>query len=115
MGVTQKDVAQLAGVSSTTVAHVLNNTKPVTPEVRQRVLAAVEQLNYKPSILARGLATSETKHIAILVKSLHNPYYSAIHDGVQSVANREGYIVSVLSTHNSPVENMNTMLAVSVS
>ena len=111
MGVTREDVARLAGVSGTTVSHVLNNTKPVTPEVRQRVLAAAEELNYHPSILARGLATRETKQIAILVKSLQNPYYSAIHDGVQSVANREGYIVSVLSTHNSPAENMNTMLA----
>lgn len=111
MGVTREDVARLAGVSGTTVSHVLNNTKPVTPEVRQRVLAAAEELNYHPSMLARGLATRETKQIAILVKSLQNPYYSAIHDGVQSVANREGYIVSVLSTHNSPAENMNTMLS----
>jgi LacI family transcriptional regulator len=111
MGVTREDVARLAGVSGTTVSYVLNGTKAVTPEVRQRVLAAAEELNYHPSLLARGLATKETKQIAILVKSLQNPYYSAIHEGVQNVASREGYIVSVLSASNSPKENMNTMLA----
>jgi LacI family transcriptional regulator len=111
MGVTREDVARLAGVSGTTVSHVLNGTKTVTPEVQQRVRAAAEELNYHPSLVARGLATKETKQIAILVKSLQNPYYSAIHEGIQKVAAREGYVVSVLSTHNSPVQNMNTMLA----
>ena len=82
----------------------------LTPEVRQWVLAAVEHLNYNPSILACDLATNKTKHIAILVKSLQNPYYSTIHDGVQSVANREGYIVSVLSTHNFPRVNSKVLL-----
>ena len=111
MGVRREDVARLAGVSGTTVSHVLNGTKAVTPEVRQRVLEAAEKLNYHPSLVARGLATKETKQIAILVKSLQNPYYSAIHEGIQRIATKEGYIVSVLSTHNSPAQNMNTMLA----
>ena len=111
MGATREDVARLAGVSGTTVSHVLNGTKAVTPEVRQRVLSAAEELNYHPSLIARGLATKETKQIAILVKSLQNPYYSAIHEGIQRVANQEGYVVCVLSTHNSPTQNMNTMLA----
>lgn len=111
MAVTREDVAKLAGVSGTTVSYVLNNTKSVTPEVRQRVLAAAEQLNYHPSLLARGMATKETKHIAILVKNLQNPYYSSIHEGIQRVATQEGYIVSVLSTQNSPADNINTMLA----
>ena len=111
MGVRREDVARLAGVSGTTVSHVLNGTKAVTPEVRQRVLAAAKELNYHPSMVARGLVTKETKQIAILVKSLQNPYYSAIHEGIQNVAVKEGYIVSVLSTQNSPAQNMNTMLA----
>ncbi len=111
MIVTREDVARLAGVSGTTVSYVLNGTKSVTPEVRQRVIAAAEKLNYHPSLLARGLATKETKQIVVLVKSLQNPYYSAIHEGIQNIATREGYIVSVLSTQNSPKENMNTMLS----
>ena len=111
MGVTRDDVAKLAGVSGTTVSYVMNNTKRISPEVCQRVWDAAKQLNYHPSLLARGLATNETKHIAIIVENLQNPYYNAIHEGVQMVAAQEGYIVSVLSAHDSPVSNMNVMLS----
>lgn len=111
MGVTREDVARLAGVSGTTVSYVMNNTKHISPEVRQRVLDAAKQLNYHPSLLARGLVTNETRHIAIIVKNLQNPYYTAIQEGIQMIAAREGYIVSVLSAHDSPVDNMNTLLS----
>ena len=111
MGVTRDDVAKLAGVSGTTVSYVMNNTKRISPEVCQRVWDAAKQLNYHPSLLARGLATNETKHIAIVVKNLQNPYYNAIQEGIQMVAAQEGYIVSVLSAHDSPVSNMNIMLS----
>ena len=111
MGVTRDDVAKLAGVSGTTVSYVMNNTKRISPEVCQRVWDAAKQLNYHPSLLARGLATNETRHIAIVVKNLQNPYYIAIQEGVQIVAAQEGYIVSVLSAHESPVDNMNIMLS----
>lgn len=111
MGVTREDVAKLAGVSGTTVSYVMNNTKRISPEVRQRVWDAAKQLNYHPSLLARGLATNETKHIAIIVKNLQNPYYAAIQEGIQTVAAQEGYIVSVLSAHENPVANMNNLLS----
>ena len=111
MGVTREDVAKLAGVSGTTVSYVMNNTKHISPEVRQRVWDAAKQLNYQPSLLARGLATNETKHIAIIVKNLQNPYYTSIQEGIQMIAAQEGYIVSVLSAHESPVANMNIMLS----
>jgi len=111
MGVTREDVARLAGVSGSTVSYVMNNTKRISPEVRQRVFDAAKQLNYHPSLLARGLATNETKHIAIIVKNLLNPYYAAIQEGIQMIAAQEGYIVSVLSAHESPVDNMNTLLS----
>lgn len=111
MGITREDVAKLAGVSGSTVSYVMNNTKNISPEVRQRVWDAAKQLNYRPNLLARSLATNETKHIAIVVKNLQNPYYAAIHEGIQMIAAQEGYIVSVLSAHESPVANMNTMLS----
>ena len=91
MGVTREDVAKLAGVSGTTVSYVMNNTKNISPEVRRRVWDAAKQLNYHPSLLARGLATNETRHIAIIVKNLQNPYYNAIYEGVQMIAAQEGY------------------------
>lgn len=111
MGITREDVARLAGVSGTTVSYVMNNTKHISPEVCRRVWDAAEQLNYHPSLLARSLVTNETKHIAIIVNNLQNPYYTAIQEGIQSIAAQQGYIVSVLSSHESPVANMNILLS----
>ena len=64
---TIKDVAALAGVSFTTVSHVLNNTRPVSAEARARVLAAVDEIGYLPSAVARSLRRSETKIVGVLV------------------------------------------------
>lgn len=111
MGVTREDVAKLAGVSGATVSYVMNKTKYISPEVCQRVWDAAKQLNYHPSLLARSLVTKETKHIAIIVKNLQNPYYAAIQEGIQMIAAQEGYIVSVLSAHESPADNMNILLS----
>lgn len=111
MGITREDVARLAGVSGTTVSYVMNNTKHISPEVCKRVWDAAEQLNYHPSLLARSLVTNESKHIAIIVNNLQNPYYAAIQEGIQIIAAQQGYIVSVLSSHESPVANMNILLS----
>lgn len=94
---TRKDVAKRAGVSDATVSYVINNTKNVTPEVRERVLAAVKELDYRPNLVARGLATNRTHHVAMLVDNLKNPYYCEVLEGAQHVASRQGYIVSVIS------------------
>ena len=92
---TRKDVAKLAGVSVATVSYVLNNTKNVTPEVRTRVLEAASKLHYSPNLIAKSLVTKQTRHVAMLVDNLKNPYYCEVLEGIQEVAARNGYIVSV--------------------
>lgn len=94
---TRQDVAARAGVSVATVSYVLNDTKKITPEVRERVLRAVEELNYRPNLLARSLTKKETRHVAMLVDNLNNPHYCEMLSGAQSVASEKGYIVSVIS------------------
>ena len=94
---TRRDVAQRAGVSVATVSYVMNNTKNVTPEVRERVMRAVGELDYRPNLLARGLSTRETRHVAMLVDNLSNPHYCEVLSGAQEVASKNGYIVSVIS------------------
>ena len=94
---TRRDVAQRAGVSVATVSYVMNNTKNVTPEVRERVMHAVDELDYRPNLLARGLSTRETRHVAMLVDNLNNPHYCEVLSGAQEVASKNGYIVSVIS------------------
>ncbi|MGL5628346.1 MAG: LacI family DNA-binding transcriptional regulator, partial [Plesiomonas shigelloides] len=58
---TMKDVARLAGVSTSTVSHVINNSRFVSDEIRARIMAAVETLNYSPSALARSLKVNQTR------------------------------------------------------
>ena len=93
---TRKNVAQLAGVSEATVSHVINGTKYVSPDLEQKVRKAIISLNYRPNIIARSLVTKTTRHIAILVSDLKNPYYAEITEGMQDVAQKEGYIVSLI-------------------
>lgn len=92
---TRADVAQKAGVSSATVSHVINNTKYVSPELKERVEAAIKELNYQPNMMARNLATRQSKHVGILVNDITNPYYGEIAQGMEEVAQKNGYMVSL--------------------
>lgn len=103
---TRKDVAQRAGVSVATVSYVVNGTKKVTPEVEARVLRAVEELNYRPNLLARGLTKKETRHVVLVADNMHNPHISDVLFGAQEVASKNGYIVSVLSVDISQPQDL---------
>ena len=63
-----KQVAERAGVSATTVSHVVNKTRYVSPEVEKRVNDAIKELNYTPNIMARGLRTNTVKTVAVIVQ-----------------------------------------------
>ncbi len=93
---TRKDVAKRAGVSEATVSHVVNNSKYVSEELALRVRKAIAELDYRPNIIARSLMTKTTKHVAIVVSDIKNPYYAEITEGMQEVAASKGYLVSLL-------------------
>jgi DNA-binding LacI/PurR family transcriptional regulator len=63
---TMADIAKRAGVALSTVSHTLSGKRPVSAEVRQRVLQAINDLGYQPHALARALATKRTRTIALL-------------------------------------------------
>lgn len=67
---TMADVARRAGVALSTVSHTLSGKRPISEEVKQRVLQAIEELGYQPHALARALATKQTRTIALLYPSL---------------------------------------------
>jgi LacI family transcriptional regulator len=97
---TQTDVAQLAGVSQTTVSHVLNNTDIAVPtETRQRILQAMEELGYVPNITARSLRTNKTYTIAGIIPDITNPFYPAFERGIQDVAEEHGYDLIMYNTN----------------
>ena len=75
---TIKDVAKMAGVSTTTVSHVINGTRHVAEDTKQIVLNAIEELNYSPSAVARSLKINTTKSIGMIVTTSEAPYFAEI-------------------------------------
>ncbi|PXX94662.1 transcriptional repressor PurR [Halomonas sp. LBP4] len=82
--VTITDVAQEAGVSVSTVSHVVNGTRFVKPDTRAKVMAAIERLDYTPSTSAQSLKKNVTHTIGMIVTSSTNPYFAEVVAGVES-------------------------------
>lgn len=93
---TRQDVAKRAGVSVATVSHVINDTKFVSPELKEKVTEAISFYKYKPNMVARSLTTKRTNLIGIVVNDITNPYYGEIAQGMEEVAHKHGYIVSLI-------------------
>jgi DNA-binding LacI/PurR family transcriptional regulator len=103
--VSMTDVARIAGVSQKTVSRVVNNEPHVTGPVRDRVLAVIAELGFRPNAAARALVTQRSRRIGMVTigTTLHGP--SAILDGVEHAARAAGYFLSVVRTsENSPAE-----------
>lgn len=96
---TIQDIARLAGVSPATVSGVLNNSPLVSAKTQKRVLAIIEQHNYKPNQVARALALSQTGIVGLLVKDISNPLYGQIALGVEEVCEQKQYNVVIGNTH----------------
>ncbi|MGY2573629.1 HTH-type transcriptional repressor PurR [Vibrio sp. C8] len=95
---TIKDVARLAGVSTTTVSHVINKTRFVAEATQEKVLEAVKELNYAPSAVARSLKCNTTRTIGMLVTQSTNLFFSEVIDGVESYCYRQGYTLILCNT-----------------
>jgi DNA-binding LacI/PurR family transcriptional regulator len=93
-----QDIAQRAGVSKTTVSHVLNHSRPVHPVTVERVLKAVRELNYKPNMLARSLRRRETRTIGLVISDIDNPYFTEVARSVEATAYERGYNVILCNT-----------------
>jgi LacI family fructose operon transcriptional repressor len=97
-----KDVAEAAGVSTATVSRVLSNGLHVRPHVRERVMAAVEQLRYRPNLVARSLRSQHTTTIGLIVSDIRNPFFSSISRAVEDTAHEQGYSVLLCNTDENP-------------
>ncbi|MEU6151113.1 LacI family DNA-binding transcriptional regulator [Actinosynnema sp. NPDC047251] len=98
---TIKDVAQHAGVSTATVSRVLNGHAAPTEETRSRVLAAVDELGYRPNALARSLRTTATTTLGLVISDLVNPFFAEIARAVEEEARAHGYCVIVANADES--------------
>lgn len=95
MGVTMREVASLAGVSSKTVSNVVNNHPHVHPETRARVQRAIGELGYRPNFSARGLRSGRTGVIGLAVPELRQNYFAELADEVIAAAEARGLGVIV--------------------
>ncbi|MCS7260876.1 MAG: LacI family transcriptional regulator [Anaerolineae bacterium] len=90
---TIKDVARAAGVSIATVSHIINGTRPVSDELRARVIRAMEELDYRPNALARSLRIGQTKTIGLIVPDNSNLFFAEIARAIEDTGYRHGYAV----------------------
>lgn len=95
---TINDVAQMAGVSVTTVSHALSGKRPVAQRTRKRIMDAVELLNYQPNQLAIAMLTGRTMTLGALVPDIMNPFFGELLSAVESAADSHGYGMIVSST-----------------
>lgn len=91
------DVGRLAGVSHQTVSRVINGSRHVSPATRERVLAAMAQLDYRPNSIARALATGRTHTIGVVSfdTTLYGPASTVF--GIERAAHRAGYFIVIAS------------------
>src|SRR3981081_2710038 len=90
---TTKRGAARAGVSFTTVSHVVNRTRPVSDSARLRVERAIAELQYSPSAVARALKMSQTRILGVIVPNITNPFFSERVRGIEDVCELSHYSV----------------------
>lgn len=95
---TMKDIARIAKVSTSTVSHVINNSRYVSDEMREKIMKVVHELNYTPSAVARSLKIKETKTIGMLVTTTSNPFFAEVVAGVEQYCNQHQYNLIISST-----------------
>lgn len=90
----------MANVSVSTVSRVLNNSKYVSDDLRQRVLKVVEETGYKPNMVARGLVQKKTKLLGVLIPRISNDYFSQLIEGIEIEAQKYGYNLLLTISNN---------------
>ena len=110
---TIKDVAAAANVSWKTVTNVVHNRPNVRPDTRQRVLDAIEQLDYRPSLAGRQLRQGRTLTLALLVPNVVNLYFAQLNMAIYAAAERRGYAVFVEQIGGSQAVGAEPMVATS--
>ncbi|HHX68727.1 MAG TPA: LacI family transcriptional regulator, partial [Gallicola sp.] len=96
---TIKDVARLAGVSISTVSRVMNDSKPVSPEARRKVLDAIKKLDFKPNELARSLVMRRSNLIGVIVKDIAISYMTEMVRGIEEVGRMYNYDILLSSSY----------------
>jgi LacI family transcriptional regulator len=105
-GPTVHDVAALAGVAPASVSNVLTGRRQVTEDLRQRVLAAIATLGYRPNQLASSLRLRRSHTIGIVVPDLTNPFFAALVHHLEDLAATDGYEILLASSNEDEAREM---------
>ena len=104
---TLADVARHAGVSTATASRIINgSSKPVAEALRERVLAAVAELQYVPNAHAQMLARSHRSAVGVIVHDVSDPYFAEITRGLQRVAEADGRLAIICNSYRQPDREM---------
>ncbi|HZG87862.1 LacI family DNA-binding transcriptional regulator [Paenibacillus sp.] len=100
MKVTIDVVAKKAGVSKATVSRILNgNYLQMTKETKERVLAVINELNYRPNVYAQGLKSTKTNVLGIVLSNLKNPFWATVLEGFEDACKKKGYSVMICNSN----------------
>ncbi|MCZ2259197.1 LacI family DNA-binding transcriptional regulator [Sporosarcina sp. G11-34] len=102
--VTAMDVAKRAGVSQSSVSRVYFEGATVSEKTRAKVLAAAEELGYRPNEFARSLITNRTKIIGLVMKGVENPFYPQVLKRFTTTFKKLGYSILFVYTNNDEIE-----------
>lgn len=99
---TMAEIAREAGVSITTVSHVLNGTRHVSEKTTNRIHAAIQRTGYRPHSIARALAGARTKSIGLAISGISNPYFMDVIAAIEAAAADHGHTILLADTHDEP-------------
>jgi LacI family transcriptional regulator len=102
MRTTMEDVAKAAGVSKTTVSHVINSSRKVSLDSYTKVMEAVDRLGYQVNTVARNLRSGQSKMIGFVVSNLSNYFYINVAEGIRSVLKPEGFNLFYVNSDEDP-------------
>ncbi|MEG2246285.1 MAG: LacI family DNA-binding transcriptional regulator [Peptostreptococcaceae bacterium] len=107
--VTIKDVAKKAGVSISTVSRVINDSKPVTDEVKQKVLDVIKETGYVPNPLARSLVTKKSQLIGVIIPEVSDSFVSELVNGIEEVAKMYNYDILLANTYSDKDQELKSI------
>lgn len=104
--VTITDVARAAGVSISTVSRVINNSTPVSPELKEQVLKVVRELGYQPNILAQNLRSQSLSSIGVIIPDIRAPFFSMVVRGIEDVCFANDHTVLLCNSDDDPEKEL---------
>ncbi len=96
------DVARRAGVSKSLVSMVTRGEGGVSEEKRRAILEAIDELDYRPNAMARGLVQRQTRILGVMISDLQNPFFGAVISGIQERAEERGFRVLITTGDRTP-------------